>query len=768
MSGPFGLGFGAVTPQDYLRLLVRLMPDGYSTDPDGPRMAELEAYATALWIGRVSIDRAYANALPRFTEEMMPEWERALGLPNDAARTLEQRQQRLEAHMRLPLGATRTAMAAWLDYLAPGSEAIPNKRIYIERSAAWDPMIFRVGLKVPEAHFAKPATRRALARLASRALPAHTHLPAGYRAHGSALGKLATDSDLLFVDEDAEWAGASQRFGRSAVARQDAVTFAIRAPRNRHTEFGPLLRLEAADVNALQDLTLMRPCTGVGVLNTYSSAENDQQIVQFAAEAAAGTAVVIDDSIDWRGRHLIASFRHSTSDIRPGEAGDTSTGATQAHLFWSSGAGGNTLLTGVEVEIAPAVNVWIFADDTTGALKIHNATGNTRRFAGTMIATPTLTGGSGYPIHTFADGDAMTSLSAAFWNELSTALPRVASNTSWPNHPGVGCVFRLCHVGGVIRDTSYVLDTEIDWRDRVIMSAAILYRPDVFSEPFAGPAFPGNPLDNISFNAIDAQNAMASGYTGSGLADPTSPHGYRTQVGTSHHLYADDADGFLRLYRADSPPDDPDSFMLVVLASEPLGEREAAVPASPDLSASDGTLISPHTLNGFQDRAMLGQVRETQGNDIDAFPLGAKLDAHGIPEIWRIERSQLIGRTPERQPFAGQNWRWLHATAANGAEVVLDSTIDWRDRLLFGAGLRHTADAVTINGGTRWNCARYMGPGETGASTPKGYGVLIEAENLVIRARLSDGALVLRNQTGATRYVAGIICGSPQLGPRTP
>lgn len=389
-------------------------------------------------------------------------------------------------------------------------------------------------------------------------------------------------------------------------------------------------------------------------------------------------------------------------------------------------------------------------------------------------------------IHTFAEGDDCSSLNSTFWDTLREAvLPRVATSTSWASWPGEGGLFRLAVMTGLERGGVQTIDNSADWRDRLIATATVHFRPSDWGDAFTGPAYPGNPNDDLTRGAVTL-SACACGYTGTGRADGAPIDGYHTIAGLELAVYADSLTGELKVYRDSADPDDPDdgiSLMLVILASEQTGERSTPT-ASPSLAITEGNPIEPHQINGLQDRAMLGQAGEVFGTPTDAFPLGPKLDRGGIPERWLRNLSYAFRDIPRRQPVAGVAWRFFYASAADGAEVVLDTSIDWRDRYVWGS-FRWSEDPIGAGGASEadhnlgafdatntpaGSRARYMGPGESGTLTPlRGYGLqlVVTASGLQIRARDTDGALVLRNNTGTTKYVTGILAGSFQLGPRT-
>lgn len=87
----------------YLRLLKRLMPDGWVWDAKNKKSSTLSKFLSAMSEEYARIDeRALAlvkESNPSTTIEMLPDWERAFGLPDSCSEatdlTLQQRRQRL-------------------------------------------------------------------------------------------------------------------------------------------------------------------------------------------------------------------------------------------------------------------------------------------------------------------------------------------------------------------------------------------------------------------------------------------------------------------------------------------------------------------------------------------------------------------------------------------------------------------------------------------------------------------------------------------------
>ena len=387
MSWALSIPLGGTTPKDYLDLLVRLLPDGYSTDADGPRMTELEAYAHALWIGGRALARASAQSQPALATELLEEWERVYALPNDAARTLEERQARLVADERATAGASRSRVEAALSRVAPLMQLAVNARTHIAAAAAADELIFRVAVELSPDELASPATRKAVARVLRRLLPARLHSTPGFRRPGDV--SLPPDFERHLAAEGASWAKTGAALGVSALSRQDATTYSVREPAARLREYAGLVRLDAADLNDLQEYALSRFCAGAGVVDAYASADTDLLQVAFAHTAAAGSQVQVDASTNWRDRYILTSLRYSTDDIRPGQSGDVDMGvSSEAVGLWSSLDGGSGIPSGDFWTFA--TDLHLYADVGGGALWFSNQSLDPVTIVGTCIASPDL------------------------------------------------------------------------------------------------------------------------------------------------------------------------------------------------------------------------------------------------------------------------------------------------------------------------------------------------------------------------------------------
>lgn len=380
-------------------------------------------------------------------------------------------------------------------------------------------------------------------------------------------------------------------------------------------------------------------------------------------------------------------------------------------------------------------------------------------------------------ITTFVDGNDLSELNASFWDALKSAtltrrgVGTSAFSTGWTADGGV---HRVAVITGVTKGVLLSIDSSADWRDRILMTACLVAQSDDWSLTYSGPAYPGNPNDVLTRPSDGSLtgNVLRTGYTGDGT-------GHVCWLDTAGHvrLRASSSSGELLFYRDPADPDSsPATYYVMIWATPQLAWRSTpGTLASIVSSPAAGAHIGHSDLNLIQDRTLFAQVAgETFPSD--AFPLGPKLDGYGVPELWSQAE---YGRTryEKRQPVVGALKRFFYAAPTNGSEVVIDSSADWRDRFVWGAGRFSTSEIgagaaaeTSHNTAASWTCGRYTGSGSSGANATQGYGLVISitGSQLQLRARSTDGALVLRNDTGSTQYVTGMVFASFQLGPRTP
>ncbi|MEQ8721051.1 MAG: hypothetical protein RID81_07225 [Sandaracinaceae bacterium] len=367
-------------------------------------------------------------------------------------------------------------------------------------------------------------------------------------------------------------------------------------------------------------------------------------------------------------------------------------------------------------------------------------------------------------LHTFADGDTFAALDSALYATLRERSAVRPIATSWAVEQAGG-VHRLAWILNLLPGESKVIDSSVDWRDRVILYSLI---SSAFGAAFPAwtASYPGGSRDyRFTYGGTRVW------YSGPGTTEAAGGSaGWHAKLNDYFLIFADLTTGALTIYRdASDPSSDPAAFVFRFIAAEPAGEHSAP-PTQPSPVPVNGDPIKPADLNVLQDHGLLTQA--TAGAvEIDALPLGPKKSGSpALPEVWTVHGQE------RRQPTAGYVRRYFGAELGTGLDSIeLDASIDWRDRFLFGSG--RVAQDFTPNdiypGGSQdtlhnteesWTHATYTGPGRA-ASVPAPVGAdylwhALEvrssgAETFAIWARDTDGALVLGKDRGDPVKVTG-------------
>lgn len=383
LPSPLGLNpFGQGSTVERVHALLRRMygVGGYPTDHESNWSRELEAYATMLAVGGASIERAGQQAFVSMATDCLDEWEREVFLPNDAARTIEQRQTRLVALEHANAGADLVHVEQSIEMVAGAPiDALSVLRTVIVDEKTSDDSIFLVALQLALSEFGDPWIRRAAAQLAFRMQPARYGNPSvSYQIEDAVIGQAG-----------AVWASAAYLLDRDALRAARGGAPAVTAPTHpnaRLVDFGNLSKLRARDLNAIQSRVLA--CgTNEGDPDTtsFGGAAPGTDVISFAVDVANGATDEIDDSVDWRDRFVMVAVVASSTDIRPGQAGDTSFNdpatAPPTRRLWYTGTGG------AAYALTLTVNLTLRVTSGTGELTILNTTGGAIRVAGTVIGS---------------------------------------------------------------------------------------------------------------------------------------------------------------------------------------------------------------------------------------------------------------------------------------------------------------------------------------------------------------------------------------------
>lgn len=772
---PWALGIGPVgdipTSEEVLQALLRLQGEGgYASGDDSARVRELMSWAIQLGIGIGGLDAAYEGIFPHLGLEMLPDHELARGMPNDAPRSIEERQQRIRAWV----AAKRLGRDLTIEELfaIAGTTITTHTLRRSERATthAQEDATLSTALAIDVAQW-EPKYRRGAVALARRVMPV--------AAYGQK--HFATAEEVVRAEELATWSGP-EILGRAGMKEGSGGSFTERAP-SRTRSYAGTEALRARDLNRMQRSILYGPAVGAdNELNTGPRSSGTLRAFSCFINNGATTAILTGDQ---RQKLVRIWMLHSATDRRPGQAGDTGLNASTTHhalLYTGDGS------APFQQTINGSGGSLLFGD--SGGLKITNNAGATHYWVGIVeLSEDVLSAGGATDV---TDGHPLVDVGVepALWTRLRDAAMRAANGATcdaWTAFPTTG-------YGGVVRAgvlaisqrpgagvNTFHIDGSIDWRDRLI---AVL---PLGHDGVGSPNFPGTTGDD----SIDGTGTIF-GYTGSGEATGGGSGNYQIPFGTQFNMFAGSGfGGTLFLEHASTSSIETLCAGFLIIASDQLGARSAAVAPTNPTAPSAAESIKAYILNWAQDLSVCTQVRgrpRTQlfaGRDSDAMGLGPIVRGDPkIPVVWRMgprNGSNVYGLnallerdyTEEvRQPAAaGRLRRYFSATVANAATIVLDSESDWRDRMLFSI-LAFSAADLTIGGANQADIniigasqvvrSSYLGSGGNGA-----YAIVI-ATNLLLWADGSTGALKITNTTGGTRYLTGVLDATFPLGPRHP
>lgn len=756
-------------------LLVRLQGEGgYPSDDASARVRELHAIAHLFAYAEAALDAALAGVHPQESAELIDAHDRRMRAPNDASRTIEERQARLVAIAAGRRCASGEDIVGALARLGVSATVHGVSRSEVVAEGGAPEGIFQIAVALDPAD-ATPAARRAAYDLLRRATPV---LQYGHRQHATPLEHIVTSVGPTWGDPDAV-------LGRCAL---DAATGATqtRAP-SRRKPYGACSRLTARDLNALQEQMLVGACSHAN--NSLRHANAGSRAMAFAVHVAGGASVTVFSG-DARYRLVRIAVRRGddTTDRRPGQAGDLGLNAsTSVDRLWFTGAGG----AGYALD---AANVRFWASNI--GITVGNLTGSAFTVVGFLDVSGSVLVGAGDTtsriVH-FADGATLdaTGLNAGWWTAMLDAVGvRRANGADAEAWSGFGA--STC--GGVARQivlahsiqpgtgaTTFVVDTSIDWRRRLLfVQFAEAGQPvtDYVS-------WPGGPKDRVFSSYPTVCSAV--GYTGIGVVPGSgSLASQHIALEGGLVLAARSTDGALILEHQAGIGDEQLSAVLIVHASDDLF---AIAPIANPALAVDGEPIVGEQLNGLQDAGMLTQGRAIEPTEphhvpvpVAAMPLGPAVRGQPrVPVSWVVSRrnGRRDAQAPfeRRQPVAGRLRRVFAVEVPTAASVVIDDAHDWRDRMLVGwvafsaSDIRpeHAADADIASGAaSQTRLATYTGSGRaSGAASSGDYLLSVQGTDLVISARATDGALEARNDLGATRWLVGWIDAGFPLGPRS-
>lgn len=384
---------------EFWELLNRLAGTTYGPqEADSTWQRTLRAWSVLLRLGRESIDRAFRQAYPELSDELIADWERTYKLPNDIARTLGERQRRVADTERYSNGASCSALEGALGVASATAQFSGNLADSVSMSATPEESVFHAALHLTNEEFYNPAIRAAAERVFGRAVPARNIGQLddlSMNASSSvAIGIRLADEDS-FLDRDAI---IRQESVAHIAEWQSATTTLPKSPGTqpaRMKSFGPGTVLKSRDLNRIQEGMLASWLNGDGLdaeVKQYVDTPAGLVTRWFSFSATNNTEVVIDDELDWRDRFLVVHLKFSDgTDIRPGGGADTSQGVAstsmQSLYTGPGGTAGGSTYTSRTVAVSP--NNAIYARNTDGALCVRPSGigGSTRYGLGVILST---------------------------------------------------------------------------------------------------------------------------------------------------------------------------------------------------------------------------------------------------------------------------------------------------------------------------------------------------------------------------------------------
>ena len=734
-------------------LLRRLQGSGgYADTSTALRDLVLRGWATALAAADAKIVDAHLEGLPSTTTEEVETWERIYGLPNDAARTLAERRDRLVAVERSYGGGTQAAIDAALDTVTAGANTTIRKAIGTsgdDGASALAELTTKIGLA--DSAFDDPAIRRAIAAIVRRMMPARS------------IGEIDLADPLLNVSGSTglAWHSTTKKLDRDTIDATTGVSTVTAKSRIR--DFGPLSIVRARDLNRIQAESLWSHLQGANTRNV-STAGVGQVVRYVEISAANGATVTLDSSVDWRDRYVHLYLVRSTSDIRPGAGSDGSYGTSSTVYVGGIDTGaGTTTATGLNMS---------FSASGSGALQVTNSTGSTFYMCGIVVGLPPFYEGrvDDELASPFYDGASAGRLSKSFVDRLLACRMKPAAGLSDPvDSDSVERYALVPNIRTTNARTHYVIDSSIDWRDRVIA-----LRPTVTlgAGSYVASAYPGANDGNLTIPLTGGVFYSRDGETPGTVSATSNVASIGSGVSATLLVYADASTGALTLTHI--PDGDEGSYpwssyllQLFVQATGRFG-LTAYGPSPWAGTITDANAVRSFELNRIQDLLVPSQVTAGPGTSIDAFPLGRI--GQGWPRIPRtfVDRDG----NERRQNVAGVVRRVFGATLASASSTVIDTSIDWRDRIVtsFGAAnvnpiYRDGANRSSIGELVRWG-GYFRKEG-----TVWNYGVLLgtaASGYQLLFARESDGALLAVNTAASGVHIVATIEASPKLGPMTP
>lgn len=728
---------------------------GTFADDAEERDKRRELYASAAATGQEVLDQVLAETFPSLADELLGEWRSELAAPNDAVRTVAEERARLSA--LLGGGWNRERLTAALALLGlTGDATLQTIESDLASLSAEAQVMLHLVLQVSESDWATSKLRRSIATLLRRIMPTR-HL--GQMGARDVSRQIVTSIGAQWGQADAT-DGNPAYLGRTTIGRfGGGYSDSGREPA-RLRSYGSLSTLEAEDLRAI-----MAKCLYFSPQNDGGFASAGIECMQrfgFFSVAGSGAATTLDQSTDWQDRLIIVTGRISGTDILPNSGGgnDAADAGSEFSFFWYTGTGGASYASPDTPGGGGAFRVssgdLVYQADAGASTQylycqmVVSGKLGERDTANLSSAVP------GEPVpYDLEDGDSLTAVNSFFpqLSDLWSWIPFdqvAAPSASYSD--GHGGAKRFGVIVGEAGE-SYILDSRLDWRDRLITTVGIEWDP-------TRPLWPGLKEAADDEYDIELGECWYSGDGGGGVSG-TWDHVF-TGFADAHELWADPDSGALMITLDGTTPGKKYTVAVMAMATEQIGEYHGG--GAKQLTGT--TAIQPSDLNLMQDIGLWEQFMSDVGtygsaptnSRSDAMPLGPIATGDPpVPLAWALpvaNRARGSRATWERRQRMADGHRivWGLYVPFSSGEMIIDTLIDWRERFVKCAIATRSSDDIVPGGAsdgtTGWGSATvghymlYMGTGEGE------YEFEVDTD-LFFYARPSDGTLVVRNDSGA-------------------
>ncbi|MFW6087079.1 MAG: hypothetical protein ACODAG_07740 [Myxococcota bacterium] len=377
-------------------------------------------------------------------------------------------------------------------------------------------------------------------------------------------------------------------------------------------------------------------------------------------------------------------------------------------------------------------------------------------------------------IKTFQNGDTLEELDATWLDRMVDAshilrgsvTDTQTSISGWKDGGAHVLVLAMSLVRPSSGVATYVLDTSIDWRDRQVL--------------FAATRFDGVVLHGAQ--TLHTTRRFMS--TGPGKAEGDPENDWSLRFGSEPvWIAASDDDGALVVEIDESYSNEVSNVAVQLHATEQLGIHSSP-PTRHTPNPTDGNDISPTDINAAQDGGLLRQAAQGRvGIDrarsssytprpVVSVPLGPAV--RGEPPLSISEAMyEKNGVVPPaafvaRQHVVGEERRTISVFIPAASSLVVDSSIDWRDRYVqYTLGYDVTdirpgqSSDTDFDGSEKLIGQMFTGPG---GNDPFSWWRRAMFSGLEMYADESTGELVIRNSSGAGARMAGMVTASFPLG----